>query len=374
VCGFAAREIGTVSFTSVLLSADEPRALLAECKARLAPQRGQHNFGVVYLSDHLAADATGIAEGLRLITGVEHWVGGVALGVMGSEGEIFDRPAISLLLGTLPQGAFRVFGPLENLREDPHLAGWCRQHAPYLGLVHADPRRANAPALIEQLGRDGALYVLGGLLSSRGAYPQFGVQVGESAVSGALFTDAVPVMTRLTQGCTPIGPRRRVSAANGMQLLALDGQPALRALAQDLEADGGGAADVHVALPRAGSDTGDYLVRNLMGLGARAESLVVGQELSVGDTLMFCRRDARSARRDLERMLDDIAGALKAPPQAGLYVSCLARGPNLFSEPGLETRLIRERLGEFPLTGFFANGEVAGGRLYGYTGVLTLLL
>jgi small ligand-binding sensory domain FIST len=111
-----------------------------------------------------------------------------------------------------------------------------------------------------------------------------------------------------------------------------------------------------------------------MGLGARAESLVVGQELSVGDTLMFCRRDARSARRDLERMLDDIARALKGPPRAGLYVSCLARGPNLFTEPGLETRLIRERLGEFPLTGFFANGEVAGGRLYGYTGVLTLLL
>ena len=36
--------------------------------------------------------------------------------------------------------------------------------------------------------------------------------------------------------------------------------------------------------------------------------------------------------------------------------------------------MIREALGEFPLVGFFCNGEISHNRLYGYRGVLTLFL
>ena len=39
-----------------------------------------------------------------------------------------------------------------------------------------------------------------------------------------------------------------------------------------------------------------------------------------------------------------------------------------------ELKAIRDRLGDFPLVGFFANGEISHNRLYGYTGVLTLFL
>ncbi|MGB5307168.1 MAG: histidine kinase, partial [Gammaproteobacteria bacterium] len=37
-------------------------------------------------------------------------------------------------------------------------------------------------------------------------------------------------------------------------------------------------------------------------------------------------------------------------------------------------KMISEQLGEFPLVGFFANGEISHNLLYGYTGVLTLFL
>ena len=46
----------------------------------------------------------------------------------------------------------------------------------------------------------------------------------------------------------------------------------------------------------------------------------------------------------------------------------------MFGEPHRELELISEILGEIPLAGFYANGEIAGNRLYGYTGVLTLFL
>jgi small ligand-binding sensory domain FIST len=50
----------------------------------------------------------------------------------------------------------------------------------------------------------------------------------------------------------------------------------------------------------------------------------------------------------------------------------VARGASLFGAPGAEVGLVRTYLGEFPLVGFFANGEIGQHRVYGYTGVLTL--
>jgi small ligand-binding sensory domain FIST len=60
--------------------------------------------------------------------------------------------------------------------------------------------------------------------------------------------------------------------------------------------------------------------------------------------------------------------------RGGVYVSCLARGRSLFGTTGAEVGLLQSQLGEFPLVGFFANGEIADQRLYGYTGVLTLFV
>ena len=71
-------------------------------------------------------------------------------------------------------------------------------------------------------------------------------------------------------------------------------------------------------------------------------------------------------------MLQQLKGRLPGPPRAGIYVSCIARGAALFGETGVETALIRETLGDFPLIGFFANGEISRDRLYGHTGVLTV--
>ncbi len=63
----------------------------------------------------------------------------------------------------------------------------------------------------------------------------------------------------------------------------------------------------------------------------------------------------------------------KQAPQVAVFVSCVARGPQLFGAKGDELKILRERLGKIPITGFYAAGEIAGERLYGYTGVLALL-
>jgi small ligand-binding sensory domain FIST len=140
-------------------------------------------------------------------------------------------------------------------------------------------------------------------------------------------------------------------------------------LAQDLRRVGG---IIFAGLPVTGSDTGDYLVRNLMAIDPGQGWIVLGAEVSPGDPIVFCRRDPDSAKQDLARMVKQLAGRLKGPPKAGVYVSCVARGASLFGEEGVEATVIHEILGDFPLVGFFANGEISRDRLYGHTGILTL--
>ncbi|MEK7879716.1 MAG: FIST C-terminal domain-containing protein, partial [candidate division NC10 bacterium] len=60
----------------------------------------------------------------------------------------------------------------------------------------------------------------------------------------------------------------------------------------------------------------------------------------------------------------------------GCYFNCAGRGQGLFGVPDHDVSLIRQHLGEFPLAGFFGNGEFApiGGRnfFHNYTGVLVV--
>ena len=73
---------------------------------------------------------------------------------------------------------------------------------------------------------------------------------------------------------------------------------------------------------------------------------------------MFCRRDGNSAIEDMQRMLQNIKARISEPPKGALYYSCLARGRNQFGEDSAEIKMIQQQLGNVPLVGFFANGEI----------------
>ena len=78
--------------------------------------------------------------------------------------------------------------------------------------------------------------------------------------------------------------------------------------------------------------------------------------------------------KDLKRMVADVKRRTDTAPRAALYYSCVSRGPNLFGQDSVELTTIADVLGDVPLIGFFANGEISNNRLYGYTGVLSLIL
>ena len=72
------------------------------------------------------------------------------------------------------------------------------------------------------------------------------------------------------------------------------------------------------------------------------------------------------------------ASEAEATPHPGrriagaVYVSCSGRGGPHFGGPNAELQIVRHALGDVPLVGFFAGGEIARHHLYGYTGVLTV--
>jgi len=189
----------------------------------------------------------------------------------------------------------------------------------------------------------------------------------------------VPIMTNLTQGCTPIGKRHVVTHCESNIVHSLDLRPALDVLAEDagevIAQDWQQSSGyVFAGLVNKNSDMGDYSIRQIIGIDKEEKLIAIGDFLQHNDEIIFCRRDGNSALEDMKRMLLELKSRLGSPIKGGVYVSCLGRGREQFGDHSEEVRFIHSLLGDFPLVGFFANGEIHKNLLYGFTGVLTLFV
>lgn len=265
-----------------------------------------------------------------------------------------------------------------------------------------------------------------GTLSGHGAHR--GVLHG--GLSGVAFGAGAAIMSRVTQGCRPVARWHTITQAEGNVVLQLDGRDALAVLLEDLAVDldhprealsrvratlvglsdpadqlVDGAARAHDPSPdghapalagRAGQFGSDVIVRHIIGLDPARQAVAVAQPVHAGLRLAFCERHAQAARADLQRICAEIREELEpqdlplataaalALPEAesaphparriagAVYVSCAGRGGPHFGAPSAELQIVRRALGDVPLVGFFAGGEIARHHLYGYTGVLTV--
>ncbi len=357
------------------------QSLVDWCLADWPSETG--GLGLLYVTEPLAGDLDDILGQLRQRTGLSDWTGAVAPAICATGVEYFDTPAMALMALDVAAEDYRLMPPVTALEGGdstlPTLSNWIAAQHPRFAIVHADPRGAGVLSLVPAVAESTEAFLVGGLTSAATQAGQITGTTTGGGVSGVLFGEAVPVATGLTQGCSPIGELHTITAMDEQIITELDGRLALDVfkedigdlLARDLQRVAG---YIHAALPVPGSDTGDYMVRNLMGIDANRGWLAIGAEFAEGDKMMFVRRDSASAVEDMTRMLDSLKGRAGANIRGGVYHSCIARGPNQFGPGSQELTMIREALGDIPVVGFFGNGEISNGRLYTYTGVLSLFL
>ena len=385
------------------------KGALSLASAQIERQQGSQeaSLGLVYFTDHYAPHAQALYDALHARWPGVAWAGTVGIGVCASGVEYFDEPALVLMLSTLPPGRFRIFSGARPLA----------QIEPATALVHADARAHELAELLDDLSaRTSSGYLFGGVAASRTRSCQVAEGVYEGGLSGVAFTRDVGIVSRVTQGCQPIGPQRQITGAERNVVTELDGQPALRCLLDDLKLTQSeprqamlalretlvGLAAPRAPLPvhataassarhRAFGD--DVRVRHLVGLDPGRHGVAVADTVEAGMTLAFCHRDVAAARRDLTRICAEIREELAPEPAematsvasptvtpadgasricGAVYVSCAGRGGPHFGAPSAELQIIRHALGDVPLAGFFAGGEIGHQHLYGYTGVMTV--
>ena len=395
--------------------------VLAQLRAQMAlPQYASApTLGLLYITDHYADDAAALLDLLRReLPTVTDWAGAVGVGVAGNNVEYFDEPALSLMLCDLPRAHYRVFSGVAPLAHgDAAGVGF----AAHTALVHADGQTPELADLVaEMAGRTSSGYLFGGVVASRGAQVQLALPAGgegdgvlHGGLSGVAFDAQVELVSRVTQGCQPIGAQAAITAAQDNVVLELDGEPALDVLLDTLGVTLQGDAQAALRAVRAtlagledadapqrqrtGHFGADTRVRHIVGLDATRSGVALGDHVEVGMRLAFCQRNVGAARADLMRICAEIREELspqleeaQALPAAGsaphaepaggrricgaLYVSCSGRGGPHFGGPSAELQIVRHALGDVPLVGFFAGGEIAAHRLYGYTGVLTVFV
>jgi len=397
--------------------------VLAQLRAQMAlPDYARSpSLGLLYITDHYAADAQEILDHLGAeLPEITDWSGTVGVGVAANNAEYFDEPALSVMLCELPSDQYRVFSGVAPLASS-EMSGF----AAHTALVHADPRTPELGELIAEMAdRTDTGYLFGGLSSGRAGSLQFAIGgngnirghgavggVFSGGLSGVVFGEGVRLVSRVTQGCQPVSPEREITEADGNLLLKLDGEPALDVLLDDLnvsldapEQAVDAVRATLVGLSEAGSDGfrrtrdlgADVRVRHIIGLDPTRRGVAIADIAEAGMRMSFCRRNAQAARADLMRVCAEIreelepeeqtlataravaAGEAEAAPHparriaGAVYVSCSGRGGPHFGAPGAELQIVRHALGDVPLVGFFAAGEIARNHLYGYTGVLTV--
>jgi small ligand-binding sensory domain FIST len=408
--------------------------VIAQLKAQMAlpSHAARPSLGIVYFTDHYASDAQDLLSTLRQeLTDVKDWAGTVGVGIASNSVEYFGEPALAVMLCDLPRESYRVFSGVAPLAASavfqPHSAlvhadGRTPDLADLLGELAG---RTSSGYLFGGLcaSRHAAPQI-----ASRAEDEAQGVW--EGGLSGVAFSEQVSLVSRVTQGCQPMllssgqaAPAHRITRSDRHVVLELNGQPALDVMLAELGISLSepvkatqtlrqtfvglkSASEASERLPKQRSFDAQTRVRHLVGLDPLRRGFAVADFAPEGSELTFCERHVQAARRDLMRIcaeireelepeelldeaLDSSQSAINSVAVSAdfirgygsnqskkiigaIYVSCAGRGGPHFGGDSAELQIVRHALGDVPLVGFFAGGEIAHQNLYGYTGVLTV--
>ncbi len=251
---------------------DNTESVLQECMQQLVNCPQEANFGFIYVSDVIADSFADILHHCKITSGVHNWIGSLGIGIIANDTEVYDKAAISLLLCEFDEAQFTMLNPVSNSDELEKNIVVPENSESCFVFLHADGYLEQSQELITQTADNiDNSFIVGGITSSRTKQLHINNEVTSNCISGAIFSEKVPVITNLTQGCSPLGKKHTITQADQNVAFSLDHKPALdvfyndigEVLARDIQK---ASAYVFAGLCTPDSDNNDYTVRTLVGI------------------------------------------------------------------------------------------------------------
>lgn len=236
-------------------------------------------------------------------------------------------------------------------------------------LVLTDALAGHADILVDKL-----------TVETAGQYQFFGGGAGDNAQfqrttvfhGGNVLTDAAvaleiltakPVGIGVSHGWTTASRAYRVTSADGMSLISLDGFPAIEAFEERAE-------QIGQKLSR--DDPLPFFLHNIIGIETptgyrlRVPLAVDGQgavfcaaEIPTGSVVHIMTTSSNSAVTAAKTAADSAVAALSGPPAAALFFDCVATRLRMGQEFGSELASIQNVFSAVPLTGCNTHGQIA---------------
>jgi small ligand-binding sensory domain FIST len=214
-----------------------------------------------------------------------------------------------------------------------------------------------------------------------------GHEVYHEGAVGVAMSGNIAMDTIISQGCRPVGRPYIITKSEGNIILELGTRQALYVLhevlsrlsPEDRELAQRGSVFVGLVINemRPIFSSGDFLIRNVVGIDPEIGAIAVAEAVRVGQTVQFHLRDASASRQELRRLLQQWGARNGMSPAAGcLLFNCTGRGKSFYGSAHQDVKLIHTTSGKIPIGGFFCSGEIGpiDGRtlLHGYTASLGL--
>jgi len=377
-----------------LSRAGETGAAVREAVGRALAQAGlkRADWALVFFTGAHMPQADLIRNTLIAEARCANLAGCSAVGVLGEGQEVEGAPGLAVMVGGAPGlEAQSALLPTDGagLAGLGSLGEW--KGADSLVLALPDTFTVDNNLLVQRLaGELAGVPTFGAGATDDGSLGislQMGIEgVRARSIATMGFYGAFELAVGITQSCVPLGEPRFITAARENILVELDSRSALHAFIEQgqklgVESFQQAVQEIMFGFPldvRNPSFVGEAcVVRHLAGLDQASHGLMVAYPFQAHQSLAFMHRSAEAAEADMGRMVTRTAERLSGPPDFAVYFDCAGRGRGLYGRPGVDSALIRERLGEVPLVGMFGGFELAtafgAARVYTYTGVLLLV-
>lgn len=342
-----------------------PETITTAARSCLEKLQADPDLVFAFVSSDYRGNLAELIEILQIDGHASTIVGSSGSGLIGVETELEQTSGVSLLFLSLPKTLIKVSNRIRKVRENI-AARICLSNPIQRGFERS-AFEATLPLLNST---SGGKHDIGGVVSG-GPEQSDLFLFTENGISRepSLFIslgNGIQSRAIVSQSCRPIGDPLIVTSARDDEILTLARRQAFEVLEETYEAleehdrrhaDGNVFAGLATLECVETLQSGDFVVRPIVGADLKDGRLKITTPARVGQTLQFQLRDPKIAEENLKRSLVDLKKE-KGEPMAGLVFSGRSRGVQLFGEESRDTSSIAQHLGVFPMGGVFTNGEL----------------